>query len=53
VVAVTATTYALARFGLDFLRFGDSTHAGLTLAQWGCLPLFALGMHSSLRGWRR
>jgi phosphatidylglycerol:prolipoprotein diacylglycerol transferase len=53
VVAVTATTYALVRFGLDFLRFGDATYAGLTLAQWGCLPLFALGVHTFRRGWRR
>jgi phosphatidylglycerol:prolipoprotein diacylglycerol transferase len=53
VVAVTATTYALARFGLDFLRVGDATYAGLTLAQWGCLPLFALGAHTLRRGWRR
>jgi phosphatidylglycerol---prolipoprotein diacylglyceryl transferase len=53
VMAVTATTYALGRFGLDFLRFGDTTYAELTLAQWGCLPLFALGVHSFLHGWRR
>jgi phosphatidylglycerol:prolipoprotein diacylglycerol transferase len=53
VVAVSSTTYALVRFGLDFLRFGDTTYAGLTLAQWGCLPLFALGVHSFLRGWHQ
>jgi phosphatidylglycerol:prolipoprotein diacylglycerol transferase len=53
VVAVTATTYALVRFGLDFLRIGDATYAGLTLAQWGCLPLCALGVHTSWCGWRR
>ncbi len=53
VVAVTATTYALVRFGLDFLRVGDTTYAALTLAQWGCLPLFALGVHTFRRGWRR
>jgi phosphatidylglycerol:prolipoprotein diacylglycerol transferase len=53
VVAVTATTYALVRFGLDFLRVGDTTYAELTLAQWGCLPLFALGVHTFRRGWRR
>ena len=52
VVAVTATTYALVRFGLDFLRVGDATYAGLTLAQWGCLPLFVLGVHTFRHGWR-
>jgi phosphatidylglycerol:prolipoprotein diacylglycerol transferase len=53
VVAVTATSYALVRFGLDFLRVGDVTYAGLTLAQWGCLPLFALGLYIFLSGRRR
>jgi phosphatidylglycerol---prolipoprotein diacylglyceryl transferase len=53
VVAVTATTYALVRFGLDFLRVGDATYTGLTLAQWGCLPLFTLGVHTFQHGWRR
>lgn len=53
VVAVTATTYALARCGLDFLRIGDATYSGLTLAQWACLPLFVLGVHTCWRGRRR
>jgi phosphatidylglycerol:prolipoprotein diacylglycerol transferase len=55
VVAMTATTYALVRFGLDFLRVSDATYAGLTLAQWGCLPLFALGVHTFRRSpwWRQ
>jgi phosphatidylglycerol---prolipoprotein diacylglyceryl transferase len=53
VVAVTATTYALVRFGLDFLRVDDTTYVGLTLAQWACLPLCALGVHAFWRGWRR
>jgi phosphatidylglycerol:prolipoprotein diacylglycerol transferase len=53
VMAATATTYAPVRFGLDFLRIGDATYAGLTLAQWGCLPLFALGLSTALHGWRR
>jgi phosphatidylglycerol:prolipoprotein diacylglycerol transferase len=45
VIAVTATSYPLVRFCLDFLRIGDPTYLGLTLAQWGCIPLFALGVH--------
>jgi phosphatidylglycerol:prolipoprotein diacylglycerol transferase len=45
VLAVTATSYPLVRFCLDFLRIGDPTYLGLTLAQWGCIPLFALGVH--------
>jgi phosphatidylglycerol:prolipoprotein diacylglycerol transferase len=53
VVAVTATSYPVVRFGLDFLRLGDATYAGLTLAQWGCLPLFALGVYTLLSGWSR
>ena len=54
VVAVTATSYSLLRFCLDFLRIGDSTYAGLTLAQWGCIPLFVLGVYTLLGGvWNR
>lgn len=53
VVAVTATSYAPVRFGLDFLRIGDATYAGLTLGQWGCLPLCVLGVYTARRGWRR
>ena len=49
--------YAPLRFCLDFLReragtsvghsllaSGDARYFGLTPAQWGCLPLFALGV---------
>ena len=53
IIAVTATSYPLVRFCLDFLRLGDSTYAGLRLAQWGCLPLFALGVYILLSGWNR
>lgn len=42
-VAVAATTYAPVRFALDFLRVRDATYAGLTPAQWACIPLLALG----------
>ena len=51
VVAVTATTYTLVRFGLDFLRVGDTTYVGLTLAQWVCLSLCALGVYAFRHGW--
>jgi phosphatidylglycerol:prolipoprotein diacylglycerol transferase len=50
VIAVAASSYPLVRFSLDFLRTSDPTYAGLTLAQWGCLPLLALGIHALLRG---
>jgi phosphatidylglycerol:prolipoprotein diacylglycerol transferase len=54
VIVVTATSYSLVRFCLDFLRIGDSTYAGLTLAQWGCIPLFVLGVYPLLSGvWNR
>lgn len=43
-VAVAATTYAPVRFALDFLRVRDATYAGLTPAQWACLPLLVLGL---------
>jgi phosphatidylglycerol:prolipoprotein diacylglycerol transferase len=44
VVAVAATSYAPVRFALDFLRVRDATYAGLTPAQWACIPLFVLGI---------
>lgn len=44
VVAVAATSYAPVRFALDFLRVRDATYAGLTPAQWACIPLLALGL---------
>jgi phosphatidylglycerol:prolipoprotein diacylglycerol transferase len=44
VAAAVALGYPLLRFPLDFLREGDARPAGLTLAQWACLPLFALGL---------
>ncbi len=43
VAAAVALGYVLIRFPLDFLRENDARPAGLTLAQWGCLPLLALG----------
>ena len=53
VIAVTATSYPLVRFCLDFLRMNDTTYAGLTLAQWGCIPLFVLGVGTLLGEWNR
>lgn len=53
IVAATATSYSLVRFLLDFLRAGDLTYASLTLAQWGCIPLCALGVRALLRGRHR
>lgn len=44
VVAVAATSYAPVRFALDFLRVRDATYAGLTPAQWACIPLLVLGI---------
>ena len=44
VVAVAATSYAPVRFALDFLRVRDATYAGLTPAQWACIPLLVLGL---------
>jgi phosphatidylglycerol:prolipoprotein diacylglycerol transferase len=53
---VMCTYYAPLRFALDFLREragvseggliagGDARYFGLTPAQWGCLPLFAIGL---------
>jgi len=53
---VTCTYYAPLRFLLDFLRErpgvpvmgivagGDVRYLGLTPAQWGCVPLFAIGV---------
>jgi prolipoprotein diacylglyceryltransferase len=37
--------YAVIRFPLDFLRAEDidPRFAGLTVAQWGCFSLFAIG----------
>lgn len=43
-VALTATSYAPVRFALDFLRVRDATYAGLTPAQWACIPLLVLGL---------
>ena len=53
VIAVTATTYPVVRFGLDVLRVGEASYAGLTMAQWGCLPLLVLGVYTLRRGWSR
>jgi phosphatidylglycerol:prolipoprotein diacylglycerol transferase len=44
VIALFAILYAPARFFLDSLRIGDATYAGLTPAQWLCLPSFAIGL---------
>jgi phosphatidylglycerol:prolipoprotein diacylglycerol transferase len=49
IAAAVALGYALIRFPLDFLREGDPRPAGLTLAQWGCLLLAALGIALAAR----
>jgi phosphatidylglycerol:prolipoprotein diacylglycerol transferase len=49
VIALAATSYAPVRFALDFLRVRDATYAGLTPAQWACLPLLVVGVYF-LRG---
>ena len=58
---VMCAYYAPLRFGLDFLRArpgivsgglsagGDARYFGLTPAQWGCVPLFVLGIALLLR----
>jgi phosphatidylglycerol:prolipoprotein diacylglycerol transferase len=46
VVAVSASSYAVVRFGLDFLRLNETTYGGLTPAQWACLPLLLLGIQT-------
>jgi phosphatidylglycerol:prolipoprotein diacylglycerol transferase len=38
ITAVVGLTYLPLRFALDFLRVRDATYAGLTPAQWLCLP---------------
>ena len=53
VVAVTAPSYAMVRFLLDFLRSGDTMYYGLTPAQWACFPLFAIGIYVMYSGVRR
>lgn len=53
VVAVAASSYAIVRFCLDFLRVGDTTYGGLTPAQWACFPLLAIGIHSLYSGRRQ
>lgn len=44
ILAWTALTYAPVRFLLDSLRTVDVTYAGLTPAQWFCLPTFVIGV---------
>jgi phosphatidylglycerol:prolipoprotein diacylglycerol transferase len=49
IAGVVAMGYALIRFPMDLLRPEDLVERGLiggslTAAQWGCLPLFALGL---------
>ncbi|MEW6268785.1 MAG: prolipoprotein diacylglyceryl transferase family protein [Thermodesulfobacteriota bacterium] len=50
VIALVATTYVPVRFALDFLRVRDATYAGLTPAQWACIPLLAIGLYYVCRG---
>lgn len=52
VAGAVAVGYAVIRFPLDFLRVDDARPAGLTLAQWACLPLFALGVALLVRAAR-
>ncbi|MFT3764476.1 MAG: prolipoprotein diacylglyceryl transferase [Minicystis sp.] len=44
VAGAVAVTYALIRFPLDGLRVGDARFGGLTAAQWGAIPLLAVGV---------
>ncbi len=48
-VLMIALTYAVIRFGLDFLRVADALRAGLTPAQWGMLGIVVI----ALVLWRR
>ena len=52
ILGLTATLYAPVRFGLDSLRVVDTTYAGLTPAQWFCLPTLAIGLSLLLRAGR-
>jgi phosphatidylglycerol---prolipoprotein diacylglyceryl transferase len=49
VIALAAASYAPIRFALDFLRVRDATYAGLTPAQWACLPLLAIALYFLVR----
>ena len=40
IAGALAVTYPLLRFPLDFLREHDARRLGLTMAQWGLIPLF-------------
>lgn len=51
-VAVPMLVYALARFGLDFLRILDTRYAGLTPGHYASLVLFAAGILLLIRGVR-
>jgi len=44
ILGVTALAYAPVRFGLDSLRVVDTTYAGLTPAQWFCIPTLLIGI---------
>jgi phosphatidylglycerol:prolipoprotein diacylglycerol transferase len=43
-VGLLGVLYAPVRFGLDFLRAGETTYAGLTPAQWGCFVVAGAGL---------
>ena len=51
VAAVSAIIYGVARFGTDFLRnpTTEPTRLGLTLGQWGCAIMIALGAYGLTR----
>jgi phosphatidylglycerol---prolipoprotein diacylglyceryl transferase len=56
-VGALALAYAPVRFGLDFLRardtpLADPRYAGLTPAQWACVPLALLGAVMLVRAFR-
>jgi phosphatidylglycerol:prolipoprotein diacylglycerol transferase len=44
IAGALAIAYPLIRFPLDFLRERDARWLGLTVAQWGLIPLFAAGI---------
>ena len=51
IMAVTGLLYLPARFVLDLLRIRDATYAGLTPAQWMCLPALAFVALFAYRAW--
>jgi phosphatidylglycerol:prolipoprotein diacylglycerol transferase len=49
ITAVMGLVYLPTRFALDLLRVRDATYAGLTPAQWLCLPALAFTLYFAFR----